>query len=157
MTGEFMRLALVEAARAIREGCTPYPGVGVILEFRGMPIVRAHNGTPGQPHAEVRALDEAATKNLDLTLCILHTNLEPCPNRGGLVHACTRRIIEAGIREVHIAMEDPYHLVKGQGIAELQGAGIKVIVGEMADEARWQNRDYTQRYCPHCGWEVEVM
>jgi diaminohydroxyphosphoribosylaminopyrimidine deaminase/5-amino-6-(5-phosphoribosylamino)uracil reductase len=151
-----MRLALVEAARAIREGCAPYPGVGVILEYQGLPIIRAHNGQPGQPHAEVRALDEAQTKNLDLSKCILHTNLEPCCNGIGLVHACTKRILEAKVQEVHIALEDPYHLVRGQGIAELRAAGVKLVLGELADEARFQNRGYINRFCPRCGWEIDV-
>ena len=152
---EFMRLCLVEAARAIREGCAPYPGVGVILEYQGLPLIRAHNGQPGQPHAEIKALDEAQTKNLDLTKCVLHTNLEPCCNRAGLVHACTAEIIRHKIPEVHIALADPYHLVKGKGIEELRAAGIKVVLGEMADQARWQNREYFRRYCPNCGWEID--
>lgn len=152
---EFMRLALVESARAIREGCAPYPGVGVILEYQSLPIIRAHNGQPGQPHAEVRALEEALTKGLDLRQCILHTNLEPCSNQVGLVHACTLRILEAGIQEVHVAVEDPYHLVRGRGIARLKAEGLKLVLGELADEARWQNREYFRRFCPHCGWEVQ--
>lgn len=154
---EFMRLCLVEAARALREGCSPYPGVGVVLEFQARPLVRAHNGKPGQPHAEITALAEAQTKGLDLSQCILHSNLEPCSNQIGLVHSCAKSIIDSGIREVHVSLVDPYHLIKGKGIVTLREAGVRVIEGEMADQARFQNAAYLHRFCPTCGWEISVV
>ena len=152
---EFMRLALSQAAIAIREGCAPYPGVGVVIVHQNRALVRAHNGAPGSRHAEPRAIEEALTRELPLKECVLYSTLEPCCNQTGMVHACTREIIQAGIPEVHIALKDPYHLVRGQGIYELKQAGIRVEVGEYENETRWLLRGYLARFCCHCGWPVE--
>lgn len=153
-SNDFMRLALAEAAMALRAGCHPYPGVGAVLVHQTHPIVRAHNGAPGGDHAEVKAIKEALAKGLPLEEMVLYTNLEPCSNRVGLVHACTREIIQVGLKEVHIAMRDPYHLVRGQGLTELREAGIHVDFGEMEEEARWLNKKYMERFCPSCGYPI---
>jgi len=150
-----MALALAQAALSLRQGCHPYPPVGVVLVQNGEARVRAHNGRPGHPHAEVEAIQMAREKDLDLADCILYTNLEPCANHNGLVHACTQEIIDAGIPEVHISITDPYYLVRGEGVADLVTADIEVVVGEMANETRHLLRKYIHRFCPHCGWPTE--
>jgi diaminohydroxyphosphoribosylaminopyrimidine deaminase/5-amino-6-(5-phosphoribosylamino)uracil reductase len=150
-----MRIALAEAALALREGAHPYPGVGVVIVHQGRPIVRAHNGKPGASHAEVLAIREALTKEIPLAETVLYTNLEPCCNRVGLVHACTLEIINNKIPEVHISIRDPYQQVRGQGLKELREAGVKLVVGELEDECRWLLRDYIARFCPCCGWPVK--
>ena len=150
---ELMRIALAEAGLVVK-AVYPYPGVGAVLAKDGHLLLRCHNDPPGAGrHAEVKLFDEAQARDYDLSKCVLYTNLEPCPNRG-LTHSCVKALIEAGIREVHVALLDPYHLVRGQGIEQLKAAGVNVVLGEMADEARWQNRRYLERFCPHCGWPV---
>lgn len=150
--GEWMRLALVEAALVV-EQCYPYPGVGVVIVKDGQLVNRDHNGSPGQPHAEVSVLEWLQKNDWDAAGAVLYTNLEPCCNKG-LALSCVAAIIQSGIKEVHIAMRDPYHLVRGKGIELLEQAGIKVVYGEMEEEARWQNRKYLARFCCHCGWAL---
>ena len=149
---EFMRLALVQAALVVQK-VYPYPGVGVVIVHQDHIISKANNGDPGQPHAEIKAIVEAQKGNWPLAESILYTNLEPCSNIG-LQSACTTAIIQSGIRECHVAVRDPYHLVKGQGLKALEDAGIKVVYGEYEEEARWQLRAYFSRFCPKCGWPV---
>ncbi|HMK44142.1 MAG TPA: bifunctional diaminohydroxyphosphoribosylaminopyrimidine deaminase/5-amino-6-(5-phosphoribosylamino)uracil reductase RibD, partial [Dissulfurispiraceae bacterium] len=55
---------------------------------------------------------------------------------------CTGAIINAGIRKVVVAMEDPNPKVAGKGIAELRKHGIEVIVGIEEDAARALNEHY---------------
>ncbi|MEE9584767.1 MAG: deaminase [Candidatus Brocadiales bacterium] len=145
--------AFVEAARAV-DKAYPYPGVGVIIVEEGRIVASAHNGEPGEPHAETKALNEARTKAKDLTQAVLYTNLEPCVNVG-LTHSCAEEIVHSGIQEVHIALEDPYYLVRGKGTMFLRGAGLTVTVGEYAEQARWQNKRYFDRFCPNCGWPIK--
>lgn len=149
---DFMRQALVQAALVV-DRVYPYPGVGVILAHGIHVIARANNGEPGQPHAEVKAISMAQKDGWPLSECVLFTNLEPCDNVG-LQQACSRTIIDSGIKEVHVAVRDPYHLVRGQGIARLQEAGVGVVYGEYEEQARWQNHRYFRRFCPKCGWPI---
>lgn len=145
--------AFVEAGRAV-EKAYPYPGVGVIIVEEGRIVGCAHNGQPGEPHAEIKALNEARSRSRDISKCVLYTNLEPCANLG-LTHSCAEEIVRSGIKEVHISIEDPYHLVRGQGLQILYRRGVSVIKGEYATEATWQNRRYLARFCCHCGWPMD--
>jgi diaminohydroxyphosphoribosylaminopyrimidine deaminase/5-amino-6-(5-phosphoribosylamino)uracil reductase len=92
----------------------------------------------GEPHAEVHALDEAGPLARGATL---YCTLEPCVHTGR-TGPCTRRIIQAGIRRVVVAIEDPYPLVNGRGVAELRAHGIQVDVGVEAGAARRLNRAF---------------
>ncbi len=150
---EWMRLALVEAALVVEE-VYPYPAVGIVLVKDGHLLGRRHNGKPGEPHAEVRVIEELQRGAWDAEGVVLYSNLEPCCNTG-LVLSCVDAILKAGIKEVHVAMRDPYHLVRGKGIAALEVAGVKVVYGEMEEEARWQNKRYLERFCPSCGWPLK--
>mgnify|MGYP001616135850 CR=1 FL=1 len=149
---EFMRLALVEAALAV-DKVFPYPGVGAILVKEGHVIGRRHNGVPGEPHAEVKLLEELPRGQWEPDGVVLYTNLEPCCNIG-LALSCAQAILNAKIAEVHVAMKDPYHLVRGQGISFLEKHGVNVVLGELEEKARYQNRRYLARFCPSCGWPI---
>lgn len=149
-----MTLALAQANISIRDGVWPYPGVGVVLVRDDMAVAVARNDKPGVgAHAEIKAIEEAKKRGVPTSECVLYTNLEPCANIG-LLLPCSVATVESGIREVHIAMRDPYYLVRGKGIKQLQDAGVNVIMGEYEEEARWQNRKYLERFCPHCGWPI---
>jgi diaminohydroxyphosphoribosylaminopyrimidine deaminase / 5-amino-6-(5-phosphoribosylamino)uracil reductase len=160
---KWMALALAQAAVAMRQGCYPYPGVGVVLicPTQDQPIVaRAHNNGPGEEHAELRAVaqwEKLGGKRPPAELLQLYTNLEPCCNPDGLVGSCSEIIIRSGIPEVHIAITDPYYQVNGQGLAALEAAGVKCFLGELATEARHLMRPYLDRFCPHCGWPVTEL
>jgi diaminohydroxyphosphoribosylaminopyrimidine deaminase/5-amino-6-(5-phosphoribosylamino)uracil reductase len=64
----------------------------------------------------------------------MYVTLEPCCHHGR-TPPCTKAIIGAGVREVHLALLDPNPLVSGRGKQELEKAGIRVYVGEGQAEA----------------------
>jgi diaminohydroxyphosphoribosylaminopyrimidine deaminase/5-amino-6-(5-phosphoribosylamino)uracil reductase len=65
---------------------------------------------------------------------VMYVTLEPCCHFGR-TPPCTNAIIAAGIQEVHASMLDPNPQVNGNGLKELEKAGIKTFIGEHADDA----------------------
>ncbi len=127
---DFMALAL-DQARLARGTTSPNPSVGAVVVRGGVVVGRGYTRPPGGPHAEVVALTEAGTRARGATVYI---TLEPC-NIWGRTPPCTRALIEAGVAAVHCALIDPDERVRGGGVRELEAAGIRVVVGERADEA----------------------
>lgn len=121
----YMRLALRLAARGAGR-TAPNPMVGAVLVRDGRVIGRGFHRKAGAPHAEVEAIDAAATA--DITGATLYVTLEPC-NHIGRTPPCTEKILEAGIRRVVAAMRDPNPHVSGQGLARLAAAGCEVRLG----------------------------
>jgi diaminohydroxyphosphoribosylaminopyrimidine deaminase/5-amino-6-(5-phosphoribosylamino)uracil reductase len=134
---DYMEQALKLARLALGE-VSPNPAVGAVI-VRGDEIVgEGFTQPPGQDHAEIVALKQAGQKSHGATL---YVTLEPCCHFGR-TPPCTRDIIAAGIREVHIATLDDNPLVFGLGKAELEDAGLEVHVGEHRDAARELNEAY---------------
>jgi diaminohydroxyphosphoribosylaminopyrimidine deaminase/5-amino-6-(5-phosphoribosylamino)uracil reductase len=133
-----MRRALAHAMRgAGRTAPNPLVGACVVTDD-GVVVGDGAHERAGEPHAEVHALDEAGALARGATL---YCTLEPCVHTGR-TGPCTRRIIDAGLRRVVVAIEDPYPLVNGRGVAELRAHGIQVDVGVEAEAARRLNRAF---------------
>jgi diaminohydroxyphosphoribosylaminopyrimidine deaminase/5-amino-6-(5-phosphoribosylamino)uracil reductase len=133
-----MRRALEHALRGLgRTAPNPLVGACVVTD-EGVVVGQGAHERAGEPHAEVHALAEAGALARGATL---YCTLEPCVHTGR-TGPCTRRIIEAGVRRVVVAIEDPYPLVNGRGIEALRLNGIQVDVGVEADTARRQNRAF---------------
>lgn len=105
---------------------SPNPTVGCVIARGDAVISEGWTQPPGQDHAEAMALRLAGEKAQGATL---YVTLEPC-NHYGRTPPCAESIIAAGIREVHIAVEDPNPNVAGGGAARLREAGITVHTGE---------------------------
>lgn len=131
-----MRRALALAKKG--EGYTrPNPLVGAVLVKDGRIVAEAHHERFGGPHAEILALSQAGEK---ARAAELYVNLEPCVDFPGKKNpSCTEAIIQAGIKKVVIATRDPNPKVFGRGIARLRAAGIEVVEGVLAEEARKLN------------------
>jgi diaminohydroxyphosphoribosylaminopyrimidine deaminase/5-amino-6-(5-phosphoribosylamino)uracil reductase len=136
-----MRRALVLAA-AVRTRTAPNPWVGCVVVadgavfgdgagFRDGGVYEGATEPPGGPHAEVVALAAAGEKAVGATL---YTTLEPCAHQG-LTPPCTDAIVAAGVTRVVVAVLDPDARVSGRGVAELERAGLEVVVGVAAEEA----------------------
>lgn len=123
---------LMRTAIALMAGTRPHPNPRVgalVVADDGRIIGRgAHHG-PGQPHAEVLALEEAG----DARGATLVTTLEPCDHHGR-TPPCTDALIRAGVAKVVVGATDPDDLVAGRGTAHLERAGIDVVVGVLTAE-----------------------
>ncbi len=94
---EFMKAALEEAEKGLREGGIP---IGSVLVHRGRIIGRGHNRRVQRGsvvlHAEMDALENAGRQTADVYRdCVLYTTLSPCP-------MCTGAILLYGIPRVVI-------------------------------------------------------
>ena len=133
-----MRRALEQARRGLGR-TTPNPVVGAsIVTDEGVVVGDGAHERAGEPHAEVHALNEAGARARGATL---YCTLEPCSHTGR-TGPCTERIIEAGIRRVVAAMEDPFPLVRGRGFAALRAHGIEVDEGVGREEAVRLNQPF---------------
>lgn len=137
---DYMAQAISLARLALGQ-TSPNPAVGAVIVNNGVIVGQGYTQPPGSSHAEVVALKMAGEKARGATLFV---TLEPC-NHYGRTPPCTKTIIESGITEVHAAMIDPNPAVAGRGKAELEKAGISVVVGE--SEALAQ--EITEAYCKY--------
>ncbi|MDI3311619.1 MAG: bifunctional diaminohydroxyphosphoribosylaminopyrimidine deaminase/5-amino-6-(5-phosphoribosylamino)uracil reductase RibD [Thermoanaerobacterium sp.] len=113
----------------------PNPLVGAVIVKNGRIIGEGYHEYYGGPHAEINALKNAKE---DVKGAQLYVTLEPCCHYGK-TPPCVDAIIESGIKDVFIAMEDPNGLVAGKGIKKLKEAGLNVYTGLLKDEAERVN------------------
>lgn len=129
----FMKRA-VELAAAGWGRVHPNPLVGAVVARDGVVVGEGAHREYGGAHAEVEALRAAGERARDATL---YVTLEPCAHHGK-TPPCTDAVLEAGIRRVVYAVEDP-HPTAGGGGAALAAAGVDVQVGVERDAARRVN------------------
>ena len=135
-------LALAHGAIGLSE---PNPRVGcVIVAADGQVIGRGHTQRAGGAHAEVMALRDVVARGASARGATAHVTLEPCAHHGRTPPCCDA-LIAAGIARVVMAVQDPFPLVAGQGAARLRAAGIEVVEGELASEARELNIGFFSR------------
>lgn len=127
---EFMHRALDLAK--LGEGRTrPNPLVGAVLVKDGAIVGEGYHQQFGGPHAEIHALHMAGTAAKDSTL---YVTLEPCSHHGK-TPPCCQAVVEAGVKRVVCAVEDPNPLVAGRGISYLNEHGVETSVGHAMQEA----------------------
>ena len=132
---KYMDLAIRLAEKG--KGLTsPNPMVGCIIVKRGRIVGKGWHKKAGTEHAEILALQDAGKKAINSTM---YVNLEPC-SHWGRTPPCTERIVEAGVREVIIGMEDPNPLV--DGFKELKFRGLKTKIGILEKESKKLNEAY---------------
>lgn len=131
-----MALALALARRGLgRTG--PNPSVGCIVVGEGRVLGRGRTATGGRPHAETRALEDAARRFGEGAArgATVFVTLEPCAHHGH-TPPCATALAAAGVARVVAPFADPDPRVAGKGFAMLREAGIEVIVGPGAREGR---------------------
>jgi diaminohydroxyphosphoribosylaminopyrimidine deaminase/5-amino-6-(5-phosphoribosylamino)uracil reductase len=135
----FMQMALELAVKG--EGfTTPNPMVGAVLVKDGRVVGGGYHQKVGGPHAEVNAIDAAGSQAKGATL---YVTLEPC-NHTGRTPPCTRKIIEAGIKRVVFAMNDPNPAVAGGGAEFLKQQGVRVTTGVCREQAQKLNEAFVK-------------
>jgi len=148
MTANTAAIDHVHMARALQLAArgtystAPNPAVGcVLLDAHGAVAGEGWHHRAGQPHAEVYALHAASIRARGGTV---YVTLEPCSHHGR-TPPCTDALIEAGVRRVVAAMQDPNPRVAGEGLRKLAAAGIVTAVGLLEREARELNRGFVSR------------
>ena len=135
----YMQRALELAKKA--EGCTsPNPMVGcVIVDVEGRTVGEGWHHKAGTPHAEVNAIADMKVRHAQGHTAFV--TLEPC-SHWGRTGPCCDALIQAGIKRVVAAMEDPNPKVAGNGFRRLREAGVEVVVGICEKEARRLNEHF---------------
>jgi len=136
----FMEQALELAGRGLNT-TTPNPRVGCVVVRDGTVVGTGWHEKAGMPHAEVLALKAAGARSRGATL---YVNLEPCSHHGR-TPPCVDAIVEADVKRVVAAIQDPNPKVAGAGFAKLRAAGIAVEQGLMEEEARELNIGFFAR------------
>ena len=134
---QFMHKAL-QLAELGRGKTSPNPLVGAVVVKNGRIVGEGYHQKAGTPHAEIHALRDSGDQAVG---AVMYVTLEPCCHQGR-TPPCTEAIIEAGIKEVVVAVCDPNPLVSAKGIKILEEAGIRVQVGILEKEACLQNETF---------------
>lgn len=135
---------MARALRLARRGLhttDPNPRVGCVLVKDGRIVGEGWHERAGEPHAEVMALRAAGEAAGGATA---YVSLEPCCHHGR-TPPCTEALIQAGVRRVVCAMQDPNPTVAGRGAQRLRETGLEVEVGLLATEAATLNPGFIAR------------
>ncbi len=134
------------------EGRTsPNPMVGSVVVKDGKIIGEGFHHAPGQPHAEVNAINDVETAGGVANGATIYVNLEPCCHFGR-TPPCSQLLIDKKIARVVIGGIDPDARVAGGGIAALEAAGIEVVTGVLAGECRYLNRGFLKAQTEKLPW-----
>lgn len=136
----FMKLALSLGRRGLGN-VWPNPAVGCVIARGARVIGRGWTQPGGRPHAEVVALEQAGAGARGASV---YVTLEPCAHHGE-TPPCADALIAAGVARVVVALSDPDPRVNGQGIERLRAAGIEVVEGVCAQEARVDQAGFLSR------------
>ena len=116
-------LALAQTAIGITE---PNPRVGCVVGHEdGRVLGQGATHAPGQAHAEVMALRDAAAAGHQVRGATAWVTLEPCAHFGRTPPCCDA-LIDAGLARVVVAVADPFPQVAGAGIHRMRAAGMQV-------------------------------
>ena len=126
-----------QAIELSRQGFPFHAHVGCVLVKDNKVVGMGFHDYTGGPHAEVVAIRDARERARGSTA---YVTLEPC-NHHGKTPPCTDALLDAGIKEVYVAVADPNPKASG-GIEKLQSAGINVHLGVCAAEAFAANAQF---------------
>jgi diaminohydroxyphosphoribosylaminopyrimidine deaminase/5-amino-6-(5-phosphoribosylamino)uracil reductase len=131
----------VELASRGAGAVKPNPVVGAVIARDGEILGEGWHQEYGGAHAEVNAIEACGME--DLTGATLYVSLEPCCHEGK-TPPCTEAILQAGIRRVVVASDDPTEKASGRGLGILRDEGVEVVMasGELAASARLLNQAF---------------
>jgi diaminohydroxyphosphoribosylaminopyrimidine deaminase/5-amino-6-(5-phosphoribosylamino)uracil reductase len=122
----------IEIGERGRATAPPNPWVGsVVVDASGVVVGEGFHTRRGEPHAETVALEAAGGRARGATV---YVTLEPCAHHGR-TPPCADGLLDAGVRRVVVALEDPDDKVRGRGIASLRAGGVDVDVGLGSEDA----------------------
>ena len=124
-----------------RYAAHPNPMVGCVIAHDSEIVAEGWHAVAGDAHAEINALQAAGDRARDSSV---YVTLEPCAHHGK-TPPCTDALIEAGVAEVVVGLEDPNPRVSGAGLEALRGAGIAIRTGLLETEVQELNRGFIKR------------
>ena len=131
----------------------PNPRVGcVLLAPDGTTVAKGFHRGAGTPHAEADALAGAGSAARGSTAVV---TLEPC-NHTGRTGPCAQALVDAGVARVVFAQPDANPVAHG-GAETLRAAGVEVVGGLLAEQARSVNRAWTfavEHQRPFVTWKL---
>ena len=131
----------IELAELGRHTTQPNPAVGCVITQGERIVGEGWHRKWGEPHAEVLALQAAGEAARGATA---YVTLEPHSYQGR-TPPCTAALIRAGVSRVVSGVLDANPKVSGDGVRQLQAAGIQAEVGLLADAARELNLGFEKR------------
>lgn len=138
---ERMMRRAIELAGLGRHTTQPNPAVGCVVTQGERIVGEGWHRKWGEPHAEVLALQAAGEAARGATV---YVTLEPHSYQGR-THPCTAALIRAGVRRVVSGVLDANPKVSGDGVRQLQAAGIQAEVGLLAEAVRELNLGFEKR------------
>jgi diaminohydroxyphosphoribosylaminopyrimidine deaminase / 5-amino-6-(5-phosphoribosylamino)uracil reductase len=131
----------IELAQNGAGAVRPNPVVGAVVARDGEVLGEGWHQEFGAAHAEVNAIEACGLA--DLSGATLYVSLEPCCHEGK-TPPCTEAILQAGLRRVVIASDDPTEKASGRGLGMLRDEGVEVVIadGELAARARLLNQAF---------------
>lgn len=138
----FMKAAVRLAERGLFTVTRGNPRVGCLIVKNGMVIGRGWHEHDGGPHAEIQALASCGDQSIEHATA--YVTLEPC-SWDGRTPPCTRQLITSNLRRVVVGNVDPHPNVRGEGICQLEAAGIDTAVVEI-EELKEINPGYQSRW-----------
>lgn len=120
---DYMKHAL-EMARLTIGQTHPNPSVGAIVVKNGRVVGVGTHMKPGEPHAEVFALQQAGDEAKDADI---YVTLEPCAHYGK-TPPCAKAIIDAGIKKVFVATLDRIRKLLEEAF---NGCAMKVLTSKL--------------------------
>jgi diaminohydroxyphosphoribosylaminopyrimidine deaminase/5-amino-6-(5-phosphoribosylamino)uracil reductase len=138
------RMHLERAIELARNGIgavKPNPVVGAVVARDGEVLGEGWHEQFGGVHAEVNAIEACGVA--DLSEATLYVSLEPCCHEGK-TPPCTDAILQAGIKRVIVASDDPTEKASGRGLGILRDEGVEVLLAdsELAARARLLNQAF---------------
>jgi diaminohydroxyphosphoribosylaminopyrimidine deaminase/5-amino-6-(5-phosphoribosylamino)uracil reductase len=130
----------LELASEARGQTSPNPLVGAVVVKDGRTIGEGYHHRAGEPHAERMALAACTEDPAGATIYI---TLEPCCHHGR-TPPCTEAILDAGIKRVVFASDDPTEKAAGRGLGILRDEGVAVdhLDDDVGEAARLLNQPF---------------
>ena len=131
----------IELARNGAGAVKPNPVVGAVVARDGKVLGEGWHEQFGGAHAEVNAIEACGV--VDLGGATLYVSLEPCCHEGK-TPPCTEAILQAGIRRVVVASDDPTEKASGRGLGILRDEVVEVLLADsgLAARARLLNQAF---------------
>jgi diaminohydroxyphosphoribosylaminopyrimidine deaminase/5-amino-6-(5-phosphoribosylamino)uracil reductase len=130
----------IELAKLGRGHTSPNPLVGAVVARDEQVLGEGYHAAYGDDHAEVAALGACVADPIGATM---YVTLEPCCHHGR-TPPCTDAIVDAGIKRVVVASDDPTEKASGRGLGILrdEGVDVEMVDGDVSLAARLLNQPF---------------